>query len=271
MFRETLCSFRLPVAALVVCLLFLGLGAGEAAADYKPGLYTKSVCDWTFLTGPRQGEIGKESRKFYGYFPQLIGTTYWAGGANSTSNYQLQSPSPLWNPPGTRWYVTVPTNQGAIIANLSVRRANFVYADTQRFTFHPVSNGAYVNCLELNGAAINWIRGMYGRNGQCDCARQFDFASTVACVESCAAHWNDDSKWLNGPAPSCLDHASVVAKTGCLLNHRWWDRPNPGGGVGGDPTSNPGGDAGDPCGANNFCKSGLFCDASNTCVEFEIP
>lgn len=249
-------STRTLGLAILICLLVLALGAGDVAAQLKPSKYTKTVCDWAFVSGPRDGQSGKESRNFFGPFPNLQGVTYWAGGASSTSIYRFQSPSPLWDPPGTRWYVTVELPDREIVANLQVREARFPFVTTRRLTFFPVSNGAHVDCLELNGAAVSWIRGTYGREGNCDCAHDFDFVSTVACVESCAAYWSDGAKWINRPAPGCLGDPSIVVKSACLLSNRWWDRPGPGG----DAGSDPGGSVGDPCGPLDPCKPGLVCD-----------
>ena len=261
MFFEDLTT-RSTHVSNIACLIFafvFGLFTQGAAAQLRPRPNTKTVCDWAFVDGPNKGLSGKESRRFALPFPQLHGTTYWAGGANDSALYILRDPSSLSNPPGTRWQVTVPKPNGNISATLAVRESRHVHATTQRLTFFPVSNGAYVDCLELNAEALDRIRRHFGPGDRCDCAHRFNYASTVACLEGCAAHWDDDSKWNTGPAPSCLADRSIVVQAACLLDHRWIARP--GDPDDGDP-QNPGGGIGAFCNDLQPCRPGLLCDRS---------
>lgn len=271
---------RRAAAALAVLSCGAVLAQTAGAAPLAPGIDRKYVCDWSFVSGPRAGQSGMESRRWLGGVPTLQGSTWWPG-ATATSTYSFTSPLGVAaNPPTTRWNVSTRVNGVTISGKVDVKALRLPHAETRRLVFHGFSNGASVSCLELGPQALAWIHSTYqGDDDQpnvCRCATGYHYDATVRCIERCVAYWDDDERWAR-LAPPCLRSSGVVAKAACLLARD----PRAGGAqepqdpwdpsicdlFENDPNCPPGGGDGAPCGGSTgqFCNPGCNCTANNVC------
>lgn len=270
---------RRAAAALAAACCGLVLAQAAGASPLAPGIDRKYVCDWSFVSGPRAGQRGMESRRWLGTVPTLQGSTWWPG-ATATSAYSFTSPRGVSaNPPTTRWNVSTQVNGVSVSGQVDVSTLRFPRVETRLLELHDFSNGASVTCLELGPAALAWIHSTYqGGDDQpnvCRCATGYHYDATVRCIERCVAYWDDHERWAR-LAPPCLRDPDVVGKAACLL----FRNPAAGGAQDpndpwdpsicdlfeNDPTCSSGGGDGAPCGSNGrFCNPGCNCTAQNVC------
>lgn len=260
--RHETTSRRWAMALATACCVALLAPASEAAS-LTPNRDRKHVCDWTFVSGPRQGEIGKESRRWLGPLPNLQSDIWWPGktaaGTNQlTSPYQVPGDVPL-----TRWNLVSTLGGTKVTGKLDVSAVRYRGAESQRVIYHHVSNGAAVSCLELSPSAQTWLRDRYAAPGDvCACGTGYHYDATIACIERCTAYWSDPDLW-ELRRPFCLGSTSIVRKLSCLLTHDPADAGPPP-----PPPYEGGGELGDECGWGNgkFCRPECWCSASNRCV-----
>ena len=268
---------RRSAAGLLVLCCSLALAEPAGAAPLAPTIDRKYVCDWSFVSGPRAGQSGKESRRWTGSLPNLQASTWWPG-RTATSVQTFTSPLGVAaNPPTTRWNVSTPVDGAAVIGKVDVAAISQPHAQARRIVFHGFSNGASITCLELDPGALAWIHSTYAGGADqpnvCQCATGYHYDATVGCIERCAAYWNVGSRWTRLNPPACLGSPGIVAKAACLLSR------DPAAGGPQEPidfedcqidpsapqcNTAPGGD-GQACGAGGACQPGCTCTASNLC------
>lgn len=253
------------------------IGATQAAV-VAPTTAKAYVCDWWFDGGPRDGERGKQVMRWEAGSTNVM--HWYENGTTSNPQFLIQSTlASLINPEGTRYAFT----SNGVNAQVDVRKVKYRYVETTRYTIHHASNGANVDCIELNGGSSSGLlgrirttfKGTYPNHGVCECGYAMDYNNTAGCIERCAAYWNQPAKWANG-APDCLASPKVEQKASCFANF------DPSGPYPHDPTDTcglfpnadgcplHGNDEGEACGWGNapFCEPGTRCKADNTCHAF---
>jgi len=209
------------LAAALLGSVLLGsvlLGPAAQAATVKLSTDTPHVCDWRFSSGPRAGQEGKESRAWIGTLPTYTTIAWWPvgppGALPVTYTLTYSFPNAF-----SRWDIDIDAGTEIVTGRAEVARNSVRYAPTKHSTMDDLSNGGQLSCQELNYQVRRHLRVAYKTPGApCDCNGNFAYDDTVGCIERCVERWNNDSKWIGGAAPECLDSDSVRVQLLCLLS-----------------------------------------------------